>query len=78
MKQFLLGALATLLVLAIASLAYLIFGFAEVRGELPPSKIEAYLMQRAVHASRFAGKRKHSPTQSSLQKIILFAVEKGT
>jgi mono/diheme cytochrome c family protein len=51
MKQFLLGVLTTCLVLAIGVLGYLKFGFAEVRGDLPPSKFETYLMRSAVHAS---------------------------
>jgi hypothetical protein len=37
MKQFLLGVLTTCLVLAIGVLGYLKFGFAEVRGDLPPA-----------------------------------------
>jgi mono/diheme cytochrome c family protein len=51
MKNFLLGAVTTLLVLAIGGFAYLELGFAEVRGDLPPSRWERALMFSAVHAS---------------------------
>ena len=51
MKNFLLGVLTTLLVIAIGGLAYLELGFAEVRGDLPPSRWERALMFSAVHAS---------------------------
>jgi mono/diheme cytochrome c family protein len=51
MKQFLLGVLTTLLVLAIGGFAYLRLGFAEVRGDVPPSGWERALMFSSVHAS---------------------------
>jgi mono/diheme cytochrome c family protein len=51
MKHFLLGVLATLLVLAMGGFAYLRLGFAEVRGDLPPSSWERALMFSSVHAS---------------------------
>jgi mono/diheme cytochrome c family protein len=51
MKNFLLGVLTTLLVIAIGGFAYLELGFAEVRGDLPPSRLERALMFSAVHAS---------------------------
>lgn len=41
----------TLLVLAIGALAYLDLGLAEVRGDLPTSKLEDYVLRAAVHAS---------------------------
>jgi hypothetical protein len=51
MKNFILGALCTLLVLAAGGLGYVLLGFAEVRGDVPPSRLESVLMKRAVHAS---------------------------
>jgi len=51
MKRFLLGVLTTLLVLAIGGFSYLRLGFAEVRGDLPPSSWERTLMFSAAHAS---------------------------
>ncbi len=51
MKNFLLGVLTTLLVLAIGGFAYLRLGLAEVRGDLPASNWERALMFSAVHAS---------------------------
>jgi thiosulfate dehydrogenase len=51
MKNFLLGVLATLAVLAAGAFAYLRLGLAEVRGDLRPSRLESYLMSTAVHAS---------------------------
>jgi mono/diheme cytochrome c family protein len=51
MKQFFLGAFATLLILGVGGFAYLRLGLAEVRGDVPPSKLEASLMRMAVHAS---------------------------
>ena len=57
MKNFLLGIAATLAVLAIGTYAYLKLGLVEVRGDLPPSKLEIYLMSSAVHASV----KRHAP-----------------
>ncbi|HKD83966.1 MAG TPA: hypothetical protein VKB58_04395 [Terriglobales bacterium] len=51
MRNFLLGILTTLLVLVVGGLAYLKLGLVEVRGDRPPSRLEAYLMSSAVHAS---------------------------
>ncbi|MGH9678159.1 MAG: hypothetical protein ACRD36_13730, partial [Candidatus Acidiferrum sp.] len=51
MKYFLLGVLTTLVVLAIVVCGYIRLGFAEVRGDLPPSRFESSLMQSGVHAS---------------------------
>jgi mono/diheme cytochrome c family protein len=51
LKNFLLGAIVTLAVLAIGAYAYLRLGFAEVRGDIPPSRLESDLMRMAVHAS---------------------------
>jgi hypothetical protein len=40
MKNFLLGVLTTLMVLPLAAFAYLRLGLAEVRGDIPPSRLE--------------------------------------
>ncbi len=51
MRNFLGGVLFTVLLLLVGGLAYLRFGFAEVRADLPPSRWEKALMFSAVHAS---------------------------
>lgn len=51
MKNFILGAVSTLLVLLTGACGYLLLGFGEVRGDLPPSRLESAFMTRAVHAS---------------------------
>jgi mono/diheme cytochrome c family protein len=51
MKNFVLGSLCTLFVWVVGGLGYLLLGFAEMRGDLPPSRLESALMKRAVHAS---------------------------
>jgi mono/diheme cytochrome c family protein len=56
-KNFLGGALFTLLVLILGGFAYLRLGFAEVRGDLPPSNWEKALMFSSAHASV----RRHAP-----------------
>lgn len=57
MKNFLLGALVTLVALAVGTFAYLSLGLAEVRGDVPGSQLETSLMSTAVHASV----RRHAP-----------------
>ena len=51
MKQFFLGSLTTVVVLAIAGFAYLRLGLAEVRADAEPSRLESSVMRMAVHAS---------------------------
>lgn len=51
MKNFLLGILFTLVVVALGALVYLELGFAEVRADIPPSNWERTLMHSAAHAS---------------------------
>ena len=51
MRNFLGGVLFTLFVLILGGLAYLRLGFAEVRGDLPPSNWEKALMFSSAHAS---------------------------
>ena len=60
MKQFLLGVITTLVVLMAGGLAYLLLGFAEVRGDQPVTGVERTLMRAAVHASV----RRHAPNDS--------------
>lgn len=51
MKYFFLGVLTTLVVMAIVVCGYIRLGFAEVRGDIPPSRLESSLMRAGVHAS---------------------------
>jgi len=51
MRNFLLGVVATIVVLAVGGLFYLRMGFAEVRGDVGASRWETALMRSAVHAS---------------------------
>src|SRR5215469_359498 len=61
MKNFLLGVLAALVVVAAGTFAYLRLGLAEVRADLPGSQLESFLMSTAVHASV----RRHAPEVSN-------------
>lgn len=51
MKNFLLGVLLTLCLLAAGVFAYLRLGFPEVRADIPPSRWENSIVNMAVHAS---------------------------
>jgi mono/diheme cytochrome c family protein len=51
MKNFILGALAAVVVLALGALGYFGLGFAAVGADAKPSAWEARLMDSAVHAS---------------------------
>lgn len=51
MRGFLLGFVTAVVVLVIGGYAYLKLGLAEVRGDVPVSQVEDYLMQTAVHAA---------------------------
>lgn len=57
MKQFLLGSLATVIVFVAGGMVYFRLGLAEVRGDVPPSRLETSVMRMAVHASV----RRHAP-----------------
>jgi len=61
MKNFLLGVLFTLVLGALAVFAYLRLGFAEVRADVPPSRLESALLGPAVRASV----RRHAPEISN-------------
>jgi mono/diheme cytochrome c family protein len=50
-KHFFLGVLFTLLIVFLGGFAYLRLGFAEIRGDLPPSNWERALLFSAAHAS---------------------------
>jgi len=50
-RNFLAGILFTLFVLILGGFAYLRLGYAEVRGDLPPSNWEKALMFSSAHAS---------------------------
>jgi mono/diheme cytochrome c family protein len=50
-RNFLGGVVVTLLVVILGGFAYLRLGFAEVRGDLPPSNWEKALMFSSAHAS---------------------------
>jgi mono/diheme cytochrome c family protein len=50
-RNFLAGIVFTLLVLVLGGFAYLRLGYAEVRGDLPPSTWEKTLMFSSAHAS---------------------------
>ena len=51
MKNFFLGALTAVVLILLGVFAFLRTGLAEVRGDLPPTRLETYLMTSAVHAS---------------------------
>jgi len=51
MKTFLLGAITGAILLSFGVMVYLRLGFAEVRGDLAPSRWETHLMTAAVRAS---------------------------
>lgn len=57
MKNFALGVICTIAVLVVGGLAYLLLGFAEVRGDVGGSRLESRLMTAAVQASV----RRHAP-----------------
>jgi len=61
MKQFLLGSLVTAVVFVAGGLIYLRLGWAEVRADVLPSRLESSLMRMAVHASV----RRHAPETSN-------------
>ena len=51
MKPFFLGIFTALLLVAIGIFGYMRLGLAEVRGDIPASRFETYLMRATVHAS---------------------------
>ena len=71
MKNFVLGILFSLFVLVAGGAGYLLLGFAEVRGDLPPSRLEKALMTRAVHASvRREAPEMTNPVASTDENLI--------
>lgn len=61
MKNFFLGSFVTLAILVVGGVAYLRLGLAEVRGDVPASRLETRLMETAVRASV----RRHAPEISN-------------
>lgn len=57
MKNFFLGVLTTLVLLSLGVFAYLRLGFAEVRADVPATRLESALFAPAVRASV----RRHAP-----------------
>jgi len=57
MKNFVLGMIFTVAVFIVGALAYLLLGFAEVRGDVPGTHLESRLLAAAVRASV----RRHAP-----------------
>jgi hypothetical protein len=71
MRQFLLGSLCTGLIVVLGGLAYLRLGLAEVRGDIPPSRLEASVMRMAVHASvRRRAPNLSNPVVASEENLI--------
>jgi mono/diheme cytochrome c family protein len=61
MKNFILGALYAIALVALVAVVYLGFGFLEVAADARPSAFEAILMTSSVHASV----RRHAPKERS-------------
>lgn len=71
LKPFFLGMLTALLLEVIAGFGYLRLGLAEVRGDIPASKFETYLMRAAVHTSvRRNAPEVSNPVQPSDENLI--------
>ena len=71
MKNFLLGVIATLLVLAVGIAGYLRLGLAEVRADIPPTRFETYVMNSAVHASvRRSAPEIPNPVEATNENLI--------
>ena len=71
MKPFFLGSLVTVLVFAIGGIVYLRLGLAEVRADVPVSKVEDSLLRMAVHASvRRRAPEVANPVEPSEENLI--------
>ena len=71
MKNFFLGSFVTLAALVLGGFLYLRLGFAEVRADLAPSKLEDYVMRSVVHASvRREAPEQPSPVQPTEENLI--------
>ena len=57
MKNFVLGVIFTVAVFIVGALAYLLLGFAEVRGDVTGTQLGSRLLTAAVHASV----KRHAP-----------------
>ena len=71
MKNFFLGVLATLLLLVLGGFGCLRLGLADVRGDVPASRLEDYLMRAAVHAAvRRNAPELSNPVQPTDENLI--------
>lgn len=71
MKQFLMGVVCAIVVLIVGGLLYLRLGWAEARADLPPSKLENYLMRSALYASvRREAPEQPNPVQPTEENLI--------
>ena len=71
MKNFLLGALAAIVLPAIATFAYLGLGFASINSDAQPPAWEAKLMYHAIHASvRRSAPKLQSPLPAADETVI--------
>jgi len=71
MKNFLLGVVTTLVVLAVGTLVYLKLGLAEVRADIAPAQWETSLLSTAVHASvRREAPEMRNPVEPTDQNLI--------
>lgn len=71
MKNFFLGMLTAVVLSFILGFGYLRMGLAEVRGDVPASALEDYLMRAAVHASvRRTAPELSNPIQPTDENLI--------
>ncbi|MGH9774445.1 MAG: c-type cytochrome [Candidatus Acidiferrales bacterium] len=71
MKNFFVGAISALLLLAVGAFIYLRTGMAEVRADFPPPRWETYVMQTAVHSSiKREAPEIPSPVQATNENLI--------
>ena len=71
MRNFLLGVFVTLAAILLGGFLYLRLGLAEVRGDLPPSAFETWLLQPAIHASvRREAPELPNPVQPTDENLI--------
>ncbi len=71
MKNFFLGSIVTVCVLLLGALVCLRSGLAEVRADLPPTRLEEYVFKSAVHASvRREAPELANPVQPTHENLI--------
>src|SRR5579863_4257761 len=70
-KYFFFGVSTTFVVLVVGGFCYLRLGLAEVRGDVPASRMENYLMRMAVRAAvRRNAPESSNPVQPSDENLI--------